>query len=145
MKHHIIIFVCFSFQLGSCFTIGGGTHGALKRYNYAVSKGTLEMAIDSLIKTDSSIVTLPRDGSDVYRKINSKSSPSYSFVFRFNGDKEYWDAHPNSSQIFITAVRKGDEKYRSEGEISSKELKAYIDFFEKNFISKLNKKLIPAH
>lgn len=118
---------------------GVGTHGSLGGYSYEVSKDSLETAIESLIKHENKIVRLENDRTD-YIDVLIKSDNPRVFVFRFAGDKEYWNSHPNESHIFIAYTKKeGKELFKSEGEISRKEKKEAVKVFEEYFIKELEK------
>ncbi len=120
---------------------GAGTHGSLGSYSYDVSKDSLEKSIELLIKSENRITKLKTDsGNDTYVKISIRTTDiEHFFVFRYAGDKEYWELHPTESHISITAVRKGEGEYKSEGEITKKERKEAIEIFENYFIKELEK------
>ena len=109
-------------------------------YSYAISKDSLEKVIPAIISYNKNITKLKTDGN-TYSKILITNEDSCYFVFRFYGDKEYWKSHPNNSEIFITAVKKGSGSYKSEGEISERKRKELLSVFEKYFINPLNRQI----
>ncbi len=135
-----IVIIC-SFLFNSCglsILSGTGTHGSLGIYTYTIPKQKLETVIDSIILNDSRIEKLETD-SKVYISIKIKNQYSYYFSFRYAGDEKYWELHPNESNLSITAIKKENEIYKSEGEISEQERNEAIKVFEEYFISSINK------
>lgn len=146
----IIIFV-FSMLIYSCDFISlmdGGTHGSLASYTYEVSKDSLEAVVNYIIENDNKITKLKTDGGEgTYVKISIiKEGFIQYFVFRYSGDNKYWNSHPNTSHISITATKKDENEYQSEREISRKDKRHAIQIFNSDFIDKIEnvKGLVPA-
>jgi hypothetical protein len=136
----IVLFFCMLVSCDTCSILSGaGTHGSLASYSYTVSKDSLETAIKLLIESEDKITRLKLDGKgDTYVKIVLKIDDIQSFfVFRYAGDYEYWESHPNESHISITATKVGENEYKSEGEIKGKDKKEAIRVFEEYFIKAL--------
>ncbi|MFK5854483.1 MAG: hypothetical protein QM503_00030 [Bacteroidota bacterium] len=151
MKKFISIIVLISIFIYSCDFISimdGGTHGSLASYTYEVSKDSLEAVVNYIIENDNKITKLKTDGGEgTYVKISiiQKGFIQY-FVFRYAGDSKYWNSHPNISHISVTATKKGENEYQTEGEISSKDKRRAIQIFNNDFIDKIKnvKGLVPV-
>lgn len=142
MKYIFII----NLFLFSC--IEAGTHGAIARYQFPVSKYVLEKAIDDvLIKNADSIYRdsikgfYNDDSNYVTMRIVTKST-KYRYIFRFYGDKEFWDTSRQSS-IFIAYAYNNNNEGGSAG--SGKGINSYnskvredlVDLFNRMFVDKV--------
>ncbi|PCH95389.1 MAG: hypothetical protein COB85_04620 [Bacteroidetes bacterium] len=120
--------------------MNAGGSGSLGGYSFAISKDSLEKAIYTIIRNNKNITKLEVD-ADSYIKILIATDDSCYFLVRFYDDEEYWKSHPNNSEFFITAVKKGSGSYKSEGEISERKRKELLWVFENHFINPLSRKI----
>ncbi|MBV6485433.1 MAG: hypothetical protein KFKLKKLM_01997 [Flavobacteriales bacterium] len=142
----IIAFIAF------CST--AGTHGSIKGYEYPTSKEALETAIIEVINENPSI-SRPESKDDYYNTggyitISIKAPEEYKYTFRFYGGEEHWKNSPNKSEIFICYAHDNEGNGGSEGgggvEWYKWGVKSKLtEYFEKNFISKLDSKLGLEH
>lgn len=134
--------------------IRGGTHGYIKAYKYSTSKQKLENAIMQILVNNPAIVQdsikgyYNDDTSYLTIKIfeNGKSS---SFIFRYYGDKDYWDT-AKISEIFIAYAydTKGNGGSSGNGAIKLNDNKLKSELtgpFERVLIKKLDSMLVIKH
>jgi hypothetical protein len=138
------------------FCSTAGTHGSIKGYEYSTSKVNLEKAILEVIKENPSINRSESNSEndyyneDGYITITINAPDKYSYTFRFFGGEEHWKNSPNKSEIFICYAHDNKGNGGSEGgggvEWYKWGVKSKLtEYFEKNFISKLDKKLNSKH
>jgi hypothetical protein len=144
----VISFIAF------CST--AGTHGSIKGYEYPTSKEALENAIIEVINENPSIIR-PTPGSEEdyynsrgYITISIKAPEKYNYTFRFYGGEDHWKNSPNKSEIFICYAHDNEGNGGSEGgggvEWYKWGVKSKLtEYFEKNFIAKLDSKLGLKH
>jgi len=151
-KVKVILFVIVLMCLNAC--IGGGTHGYIKAYRYRIPKGELESVVRQVIVSSSSIRQdtaynyYNNDTTYITIAINDENRP-YTYIFRYYGNKEYWDTS-QTSEIFIAyaydekrnggsaengGVTKGNNQLR----------KRLLEPFEREFISKIDSMLGMEH
>jgi hypothetical protein len=134
--------------------IGGGTHGAIKRYDFPVSKHSLEKSVVNVINTDQNIKRdttkdYYNDGENYFTIVIKKGDISNTYTFGFYGDKEYWDT-AKTSQLVIAYARDKEGNGGSEGDGGVTWYKPtlrnkLVSLFETEFISKLDKELGVNH
>ncbi len=153
--------ICIASIFAFCST--AGTHGSIKSYGYAVSKESLEKAINEVINEDRlTLFRPPLDtlgsnsindnyhNKDGYITLHISSPKKYEYIFRFYGGEEEWKNSPNYSQIFICYAWDDENKGGSEG-VGGLEWYRFglkdklIEYFEENFIAKIDKKLQMGH
>ena len=139
----LLYFIVTSFFLTSCglgILSGGGTHGMIQGYLYPISKNRLDSTIQILISSNDKIVSEKGDGT-IYSTVVINDVTQYKYVYRYYGDENYLKEHPNESKIFLTAIKIGNEEYKIDDELNSKERKEAILVFKKYFILKLDSML----
>lgn len=150
MRKRIIV-LCFTLIcISGC--IGGGTHGYIKAYRYAVPKYELEKAVRQVIVNNPNVyqdtVKDYYNDDTGYVTVFIKEKGTYEYTFRYYGGKEYWDTS-RGSEIFIAYA--WDEKRRggSEGgrikEHGAKFIHDLIQPFEKEFVLKIDSILGMKH
>jgi hypothetical protein len=154
------LIVCV-FLLAHMFS--AGTHGSIKGYQYPVSKERLEDAINLVILENNSLKRPPQEdtlvfnpnradyyNSDGYVTLSISAPKEYNYIFRFRGGEEDWKNSPDQSEIFICIASDNLGNGGSEG-LGGVEWYRWgvkdklTDYFEKNFIVKLDKKLGVTH
>jgi hypothetical protein len=163
----ILLFTTITALLNSC-SIGAGTHGSLKRYEYLTTKDKLDSAIIFVIKNNpkifrdtvgnkiianvgngkyDTIVDNSYNDGDRYVRIKIKTEKgACEYTFRYYGDEEHWKT-ATTSQIFITYAYDEQRKGGSEGndEVDNKTIAHLTEVFEKEFVSNIDKKLNLTH
>jgi len=138
------------------FCSTAGTHGSIKGYEYPTSKGNLENAINEVINENPEInrpdTTSEKDyyNTGGYITISISAPEKYNYTFRFYGGEEHWLSSPNKSEIFICYAHDNEGNGGSEGGGGVEWYKFGVktkltEYFEKNFISKLDSKLGMKH
>ncbi len=135
---------------GFCGCIEGGTHGAIKRFGFNVSKFALQKSVDKVIRTNHNLI---RDSiKDYYNDSTSYVTlsivhgfDSFKYVFRYYGDSNYWDTS-KESELFIAYAydnfnRGGSEGNGGVGWTKFKLKKQIVDVFKVEFIQRLEKDL----
>jgi hypothetical protein len=143
------------FVFMQCTGISSGTHGSIKIYEYSVPKSVLEKAVWKIIKTNSNIKRDTIDQNDGIKYGYYNDSINYiSFVitkgdlvndytFRYSGDSIYYDTSKVSS-ISIAYAWDKNANGGHEG-ISGKVKKQLVNFFETEFVNKIDKELHLKH
>ena len=154
----LLVFIIFIFSLGYMFS--GGTHGSIKGYQYPVSKERLEEAIQHVILENKTLERPPEDtvvyvdkdyyNHDGYLRLSIIAPDTFHYIIRFYGDQQYWKQNTHASEIFICYANDNLGNGGSEGLGGVEWYKWGIkdkltDYFEKNFIEKLDKKLGVKH
>lgn len=144
----------------SCLT--AGTHGSIKAFQFSVPKYTLDKAVEKVISTNKNIqrdTTKAYDDSTKYGYYNdgsnymtiriTKDQLTNKYIFKYAGDKEYWDTSKISS-LFIAYAYDKDGNGGSEGSggLSWYKFglrKKLISLFENEFINKIDTALGQKH
>lgn len=134
--------------------IGGGTHGYIKRYRYAVPKSILENAVHVAILKNPAIhqdsVKGYYNDDTNYVSINILDNHAkFTYTTHYFGGKEYWDT-ASTSAISIVYAHDDNGKGGSQGNGGVKwynfSLKKKLTKpFEKEFISKIDSILAKTH
>ena len=103
----ILIYTLLAFTLTSCF-IGAGTHGAIERYQYSVTKYELEKAVKKVLTNSHNVIYDKSDSIDAFDEnakylkiIVNQFDGEYKYTFRYYGDSTDWKSS-NNSELFIT-------------------------------------------
>lgn len=150
--------------VSGCMMLTNG-HGLIKGYRYNVKKHILEQAMLSVVKQDTSMYfdTVKRyiaiqtgnkidtvldnyynDNINYYTLVMRNASEEDRYIFRFYGNKEYWDSSA-TSEIFICYEQDGRDLYKEgSGKGSDKEEKL-TSFFKNKVIDKIDKVLKINH
>lgn len=138
------------------FCSTAGTHGAIKGYEYSTSKKILENAILEVINENKSIKRPPLGLIDDYHNsggyitISISAPEKYDYTFRFYGGEDHWKNSPKKSEIFICYANDNEGNGGSDGQGGVEWYRWGIknkltEYFEENFISKLDSKLSLKH
>jgi len=133
----------------------GGTHGAIKRYEYSVPKSVLEKAVWKIIETNSNIKrdTINQNDSIKYGYYNdsinyisfviTKEELANDYTFRYAGDSVYYD----TSKVSTISIAYAWDKNANGGHegISGKVKKQLINLFETEFVNKIDNELHLKH
>lgn len=141
MKYFIYTFILISLNSCDLAVLWGSGHGSIGGYSYSLCKDTVENAITNLVKKNANLIILKSDEQDDYTSLIIVDKDSCFYVFRFYGNSEYWDSHPNSSEIFIASGKVGEGNYKLEKELNYSEKNKLLNVFEKNFINPLSNEL----
>ena len=150
--------------LSACTPFWPNGHGSIKGYRYPVTKWKLEKAVLDVIKNDSNIfrdtakqyiTVINQDDSNkkkvitnnyyndgTYITIKIKSGAEVNeYIFRYYGDKDYWDT-ASSSEIFICyAYDKNDNGGAGRDNLIDDLKNKLTGVFEAEFVSKIDKEL----
>ena len=143
------------FIFTGCTSMTGGTHGAIKRYEYSVPKSVLEKAVWKIIETNSNIKrdTINQNDSIKYGYYNdsinyvsfviTKEELANDYTFRYAGDSVYYD----TSKVSTISIAYAWDKNANGGHegISGKVKKQLINLFETEFVNKIDNELHLKH
>jgi len=131
-----------------------GTHSSIKYYQYNVSKQDLEKALQHVIISSNTIhqdrMKDYYNDDTTYVTINIAYGKIFNnYIFRYGGNKDYWDTSKKSS-ISIAYAHNKDGEGGSAGnggvEWYNYKLKAeLVEPFEKELISKIDNELGMKH
>ncbi|MDB5035444.1 MAG: hypothetical protein JWQ98_2685 [Chlorobi bacterium] len=135
---------------GLAFCATAGTHGHIKYYRFDISKHQLQGYVDSILVGNqcnslidtSSFYGAARDPYFQYLSIIDGDSVVY--VMRYYEDKYYWDTHPGESEFFIAYAGAYHQRLKTDDDLSAHERRVMIAKFERDFVSKLNKYVVPS-
>ncbi len=175
MKHIIRPIVILGLLFLTSLIVGCGSAEAIKGYRYPTTKNILEKAVMKVIKSNPNIYldsttnrildsTMLKDRNkwtatdsayyydnlNAYVRIKIKiGERENDYVFRYLGDKHYWESS-TSSEIFISEVHdkygKGlSQGHNENGEFKSKMAKEFTELFETEFVNKVDKELNLKH
>jgi len=127
-----LIIVCVVFY--SC-NLAPGTHGSIKEYVFNISKYNLQVRVDSVIVSSSSVDRLDDDVNSADHNYYN-TDPYFTIIidnvnycFRYYGDSLNWD-FDKSTEIFIVSIT----DYNKSNSVKKK----HIEIVEKEFIYKLD-------
>ena len=150
----ILVLLC------SCLT--AGTHGSIISFQFSTSKYNLERAVEKVIDINQNIqrdTTKAYDDSTKYGYYNdgtnymtiriTKKNITYKYIFKYAGDKKYWDSS-KISNIFIAYAYDNEGNGGSEGNggISWYKFglkKKLIFLFESELVNKIDSILGQRH
>jgi hypothetical protein len=156
-------------SLTGCF-LGAGTHGSIKTYHYSTTKDKLEIAVSTVIKSNSNIYpdtiknniiyitdckndTIPNDfynDGKAYVTFEIKVGDlDNEYTFRYSGSKEDWKTS-STSEISICYIydEKGNGGSEGNGNFDktpSDIKKKMIALFETEFVNRVDKELNLKH
>ena len=158
--------------LGGCSSssLGGGTRGSIKAYDYSTTKSELSVAVADVIKSNPNIYPdtirnfmidetngkhdtifndYYNDGKTYVTMTIKVKDMDYEYTFRYMGDEKTWEAASNS-EIFICYIYDKNGLGGSEGDGNFEKIpietkKQMLDLFETEFIDKVDRKLNLKH
>lgn len=150
---YFLLLLIIVLEFSSCLT--GGTHGAIKIYEYSVPKSVLEKAVWKIIETNPNISrdTINQNDGIKYGYYNdsinyisfviTKEDLVNDYTFRYAGDSMYYDTSKISA-ISIAYAWDKNAKGGNEG-VSGKVKKQLVNLFEIEFINKIDNELHLKH
>jgi len=134
--------------------MGGGSHGSIECYQYQIPKCELEKAVRNVILTNpsiklDSIVEYYNDDTTYVTIKVCEREENNEYIFRYGGDKQYWNSSRTSS-IFIAYAHNKEGRGGSSGNSGVKwynfKLKEELTgVFERGFIEKIDQELKIMH
>lgn len=145
----LIVYSILIFLIFGC--IGGGTHGAIKLYQFNTTKYELEGIVNNVFAEN--IDVIKRDSTKDYYNNDStyitfhikKNGIENEYTIRYYGNKQHWDT-ATVSAIGIAYAYTKDRRGGSAGNdgVGTFDIaleKELVDPFEKEFVSRINSKI----
>jgi hypothetical protein len=122
----------------SCILIeGAGTHGSIHGYEFEESKETIQTLLEQMTISRPDLQFIPND-TDIQYDLLVRTENSRVFVYRFAGDEDYWEEHPESCSLFLAYTKLETEKtFKKDQELTRAEKKEVISIFRTLVIDSL--------